>query len=59
MRQEPRPSLPYAGPERRRSADRRQGGERRESLRFESANPGRRSGRDRRRAQGWEDLPRR
>jgi len=48
MEQDPKPSAPYFGPERREGSDRR------EEFRFEPTRPGRRNGKDRRKQQGWD-----
>ena len=42
------------GPERRRNVERRQGHDRREMIRFELDKEDRRSGKDRRRQEGWQ-----
>jgi len=44
----------YMGPERRRNVERRQGHDRREMIRFELDKEDRRSGKDRRRQEGWQ-----
>ena len=54
MEQDPKPSAPYFGPERRSGRDRREGSDRREEFRFEPTRPGRRNGKDRRKQQGWD-----
>jgi hypothetical protein len=44
----------YRGPERRKNVERRQGEDRREMIRFEPDKEDRRSGKDRRKAPGWD-----
>lgn len=51
-----KPPEPYKGPERRKVADRRQGNERREMIRFEPDKDDRRSGKDRRKRSGWDTI---
>jgi hypothetical protein len=53
------PSEPkrYTGPERRQGVERRQLAHRREEYRYEVEKSPRRSGKDRRRADGWDDTP--
>jgi hypothetical protein len=46
-------AAPYLGPERRKNIERRQGHDRREMIRFELDKEDRRSGKDRRRQDGW------
>ena len=46
-------STPYYGPERRRGEERRVGHDRRDLIRFEPQKDDRRSGKDRRRQDGW------
>ena len=45
--------LHYVGPERRKNVERRQGHDRREMIRFELDKEDRRSGKDRRKQEGW------
>lgn len=47
---------PYRGPERRKSADRRQGSDRREQIRYEPDKQDRRSGKDRRKQSAWDNV---
>jgi hypothetical protein len=46
----------YRGPERRKSGERRQGHDRREMIRFELDKEDRRSGKDRRKQNGWDRV---
>lgn len=46
-------TLPYTGPDRRHNVERREGHDRREMIRFELDKEDRRSGKDRRRQDGW------
>jgi hypothetical protein len=46
-------AVPYLGPERRHNVERRQGHDRREMIRFELDKDDRRSGKDRRKQDGW------
>ena len=46
-------SAPYYGPERRRGEERRVGHDRRDLIRFEPDKDDRRSGKDRRKQDGW------
>lgn len=50
----PRGEVTYRGTERRKVADRRQGHDRREEIRFELDKEDRRSGKDRRKRTGWD-----
>ena len=45
--------MKYVGPERRKNMERRQGHDRREMIRFEPDKEDRRSGKDRRKQDGW------
>jgi len=45
--------LKYVGPERRKNVERRQSQDRREMIRFEPDKEDRRSGKDRRKQEGW------
>jgi len=45
--------MKYVGPERRKNMERRQGHDRREMIRFEPDKEDRRSGKDRRKQEGW------
>ncbi|WP_460734494.1 hypothetical protein [Lysobacter tyrosinilyticus] len=51
-----KPPEPYKGPERRKGGDRRQGNDRREMIRFELTKEDRRSGKDRRKRNGWDGV---
>jgi hypothetical protein len=51
-----KPPEPYRGPERRKVADRRQGHDRRDMIRFEPDKDDRRSGKDRRKRTGWDTI---
>ena len=49
-------SAPYRGPERRKGNERRQGHDRRDMIRFEPEKDDRRSGKDRRKRTGWDNV---
>jgi hypothetical protein len=53
------PVSPHRGPEQRKGKDRRSGNPRREEVRYEPAKDDRRSGKDRRKHEAWDDTPRR
>ena len=46
----------YRGPDRRHNEERRQGHDRREMIRFELDKDDRRSGKDRRKRTGWDNV---
>ncbi len=56
MNQDNSPVRPYPGPSRRKGVDRRQTSTRREEIRFEPSKEDRRSGKDRRKHDGWDDT---